>query len=147
MTAPLSPRLVAVLDALPLRPGLRVIEIGGAPGALAREVAAVVGPHGHVLVVDRSARGTALTERACAAQVAAGVLSVRCSAAEDLVLEPGEAPYDLAVANRVGALDGRHPAAGEQFLARLRDVLTPEGGLWVDGRPVPTTPPGTTIDQ
>jgi len=36
---PLSARLKGVVDALPLRPGLRVLEIGGAPGAAAREVA------------------------------------------------------------------------------------------------------------
>lgn len=131
--AALSPRLRAVLDALPLRPGLRVVELGGAPGALAREVAAAVAPGGHVLVVDRSARGVALTERACAAEVAAGLLSTRRVAAEDLVLEPGEQRYDLVVANRVGALDGRHPEAGDRVLDRLGAVLTAEGSLWVDG--------------
>ena len=80
-----------------------------------------------------SARGVSLTERACAAEVAAGLLSTRCVAAEDLVLEPGERRYDLVVANRVGALDGRHPDAGERVLERLGDVLTAEGSLWVDG--------------
>ena len=35
----LSDRLAAVVDALPLRPGLKVLEIGAAPGALARAVA------------------------------------------------------------------------------------------------------------
>lgn len=129
----LSPRLAAVVDALPLRPGLRVLEVGGAPGAAAREVAARVGPGGHVLVVDRSARGVALVERACAEEIAAGVLSVRCTAAEDLALEPGEAAYDLCFAVRVGALDGRHPRAGALALARIREVLTPEGRLYVDG--------------
>ncbi len=66
----LSPRLTAVLEALPLSPGIRVLEIGGAPGPLAR----------------------------------------------------------------VGALDARHPAAGEQVLARIREVLAPGGRLFVDGR-------------
>jgi hypothetical protein len=64
---PLSPRLLAVVDALPLRPGLRVLEIGGAPGAAAREVASRVGPSGHVLVLDRSRAGIRLTELNCAA--------------------------------------------------------------------------------
>ena len=82
------------------------------PGAAAREVAARVGPAGHVLVVDRSPRGVALVERTCAEEIAAGTLSVRCVAAEDFTLEPGEAPYDLCFAVRVGALDGRHPKAG-----------------------------------
>ena len=36
MTGELSDRLRAILEALPLRPGLRVLEIGCGPGALAR---------------------------------------------------------------------------------------------------------------
>jgi ubiquinone/menaquinone biosynthesis C-methylase UbiE len=56
----LSPRLKAIVEALPLRPGLRVIEIGCGPGAAAREVAERVGASGHVLAVDRSAKAIAL---------------------------------------------------------------------------------------
>ena len=56
-------------------------------------------------------------------------MSVRCVAAEDLVLEDGEEPYDLVFAIRVGALDGRHPAAGIRALQRIAAVTTP-------GRPV-----------
>ncbi|WP_392545154.1 SAM-dependent methyltransferase [Oryzobacter telluris] len=135
MAASLSPRLKAVLDGIPLRPGLRVLELGGAPGALARELAAAVAPGGHVLVVDRSERGIALTEAACAEQVAAGLLSTRCVAAEDLRLEPDERRYDVVVANRVGALDGRHPGTGRRLMERLRDVAQPDAVLWVDGEP------------
>jgi cyclopropane fatty-acyl-phospholipid synthase-like methyltransferase len=128
----LSPRLAAVVDALPLRPGLRVLEIGGAPGAAAREVAGRIGD-GHVLVVDRSPRGVALVERNCATEIAAGVLSARCAAAEDFALQPGEAAYDVAFAVRVGALDGRHPDAGRLARARIRAALVPGGRLYVDG--------------
>lgn len=58
----LSDRLAAVVDALPLRPGMRVLEIGGAPGAAAKAVSKRIG-NGHVLVIDRSAKGVALTEQ------------------------------------------------------------------------------------
>lgn len=142
MTTSLSPRLAAVVDALPLRPGLRVVEIGGAPGAAAREVARRVAPDGHVLVVDRSAKGVALVERTCADEIAAGLLSVRCVAVDDLALEPGEAPYDLALACRVGVLDGRHP--GERARAAVASVLVPGGRLYVDtGTPLTEVDPAS----
>ncbi len=128
----LSPRLAAIVDALPVRPGTRVIEIGGAPGAAVRGLAARMG-HGHLLVIDRSARGVALIERHLADEIGSGLVSVRCVAAEDFALEPGEAPYDLAFAVRVGAFDGRHPRAGARARARLAAALVPGGRLYVDG--------------
>ena len=39
--ATLSPRLLAIVEALPLRADMRVLQIGGAPGAAARAVARV----------------------------------------------------------------------------------------------------------
>ena len=90
MTASLSPRLVEIVDALPLRSGMRVLEIGGAPGAAARAVAKRIGD-GHVLVIDRSPKGVAQVERLAAAEIAAGRLSVRCVAAEEFEPAPGEA--------------------------------------------------------
>lgn len=127
----LSPRLRAAVDALPLGPGLRVLEIGGAPGAAAREVAWRVAP-GQVLVLDRSARGVALTRRACAAEIAAGLVSVRQADVVDFEPIPGEPPFDLAFACRVGVLDGRHPAQEEQARARVAALLVPGGRLYVD---------------
>jgi len=131
--AGLSPRLAAIVDALPLRPGLRVLEVGGAPGAAARAVAERVGDEGHVLVIDRSPRGVALIERSAAAEISVGRLSVRCVAAEDFELEPGEPPYDLAFAVRVGALDGRHAQAGVRARRRIRAALASGGRLLIDG--------------
>jgi cyclopropane fatty-acyl-phospholipid synthase-like methyltransferase len=131
--AALSPRLQAIVDALPLRPGLRVVEIGCGPGAAARAVAERVQPGGHVLAVDRSATAIAQVTASARDEICAGWLSTRQSDAEALALAPGEAPYDLAFAVRVGALDGRHPAAGAVALERLTLVLTPTGRLFVDG--------------
>jgi cyclopropane fatty-acyl-phospholipid synthase-like methyltransferase len=132
MTASLSPRLAGIVDALPLRPGMRVLEIGGAPGAAARAVAKRIG-EGHVLVIDRSAKGVAQVERLAAGEIAAGRMSVRCVSAEEFQLAPEEAAYDLAFAVRVGALDGRHPRAGEQARRHIRAALVPGGKLLVDG--------------
>lgn len=128
----LSPRLRAVVDALPLRSGLRVIEVGGAPGAAAREVARRVGSQGHVLILDRSPAAVAATERACAEEIAAGRISVRLTSAEEARLLPDEALYDLAFACRVGVLDGRHPAAEGRALAHLRRMLVPDAPVLVD---------------
>lgn len=129
----LSPRLRAVADALPLRPGLRVLEIGCGPGALARELVRRVGPDGHVLAIDRS--GTAIDRARSSAQreVADGLLDLRRADVETFTLEPGEPPYDLAVAIRVGVLDGRHPEGEEAARAALRDALVPSGRLYVQG--------------
>lgn len=109
-----------------------MLEIGCGPGAAARAIAERL-TTGHVLAVDRSERAVAQARTAGAELIAKGRLSVRCAAAEDLVLEPGEDPFDLVFAVRVGALDGRHPAAGEQALRRIAAAVTPDARLFVDG--------------
>jgi len=128
----LSPRLAAIVDALPLRPGLRVLEIGCGPGAAAREIARRIDP-GHVLAIDRSAKAIAQARAGSAALTGRGILSFRQVAVEDFVLLPGEAPFDLALAVRVGALDGRHAAAGRRALPRIAAALRPGGRLFIDG--------------
>ena len=115
----------AVVDALPLRPGLRVIEIGCGPGAAAREVADRVGPHGHVLAVDRSAQAIALLTQSAPDLIAAKQLTARQVAAEDLELDPGQERYDIAFAVRVGAFDGRDPHAGALALEDYATLSSP----------------------
>ena len=132
MIPALSPRLAAIVDALPLRPGIRVLEIGCGPGAAARAVAARIGG-GHVLAIDRSARAVEQARRAGAAEIAAGRLSVRRASVEEFELEAGEAPYDLAFAVRVGALDGRHPELRARALDSIARALVAGGRLLVDG--------------
>jgi SAM-dependent methyltransferase len=132
MDSDLSPRLAEIVDALPLRPGMRVVEIGCGPGAAAREVARRIG-NGHVLAIDRSARAIEQARSASRDLIESGRMSLRQVAAEELELEAGERPYDLAFAVRVGALDGRHPEAGTRARARIASVLTSEGRLFIDG--------------
>lgn len=131
--AELSPRLRQIVDALPLTPGLRVLEIGGGPGAAARAVAERLTGGGTILMIDRSAKAIEQARTGSADLIAAGVLQLRQVAVEDFALEPGEPPYDLAFAVRVGALDGRHPVAGVAARARLAAALTPQGRLLIDG--------------
>lgn len=128
----LSARLQAAVAALPLRPGLRVIEIGCGPGAAARAVARIVGPGGGgVLAVDRSARAIATLEASLAQDpTVAGWIEPVCCSAAALELS-GRPPYDLAFAIRVGALDGRHPAERAASLAAIRAALVPGGPILV----------------
>lgn len=125
----LSPRLAAVVEALPLQPHSRVLEIGCGPGAAARAVAERL-TSGHVLAIDRSATAIA---QATAATPASDRLRFRQVAAEDFVLLPGDEPFDVVFAVRVGALDGRHPEAGRQALRRLAAATAPGARLFVDG--------------
>lgn len=134
MTPPtkLSPRLQAVVEALPLRPDARVLEIGCGPGAAARAVAARL-VDGHILAIDRSAAAIAQATAAASDEIASGRMDVRHVAAEDFVLQPDEAPYDLVFAVRVDALDGRHPTAGERALRRIALATTANAQLFIDG--------------
>jgi SAM-dependent methyltransferase len=132
VTPRLSPRLAALVDALPVRPDSRVLEVGCGPGAAARAVAERL-TSGHVLAVDRSAVAVEQAVRASTGRPDDGRLTFRHVAAEDLALEPGEPAYDLVFAFRVGALDGRHPAVGARVLERLVAVTTPDARLYVDG--------------
>jgi cyclopropane fatty-acyl-phospholipid synthase-like methyltransferase len=128
----LSPRLAAVVDALPLEPHLRVLEIGCGPGAAARAVAARL-ITGHILAIDRSATAVVQAQAGSADEIASGRMSVRQAAVEDFVLEADEEPFDLVFAVRVGALDGRHPQAGEQALRQIAAATKADARLFIDG--------------
>lgn len=132
MPTDLSPRLAAIVDALPLAPGMRVLEIGCGPGAAAREIARRIGP-GYVLGLDRSAKAISQALAGSPTEIASGRLGFRVGAVEDFQLEPGEEPYDIALAVRVGALDGRHPRLEEAAMSRIASALKRGGRLFLDG--------------
>lgn len=132
MAHQLSDRLLKVVDALPLRKGMRVLEIGCGPGAAAREVARRIG-NGHVLAIDRSAKAISQAISLSRTEMAAGTLSFRTISIENFELGRDEAPFDLAFAIRVGALDGRHPEAGRIARQRIAAALALNGRLYIDG--------------
>jgi SAM-dependent methyltransferase len=128
----LSDRLIEVVEALPLKPGIRVLEIGCGTGAAAREIANRI-PNGHILGIDRSRKAIELAIKTSMEEIGSGRLSYRQVAIENFKLEENELPYNLAVAIRVGALDGRHPEAGQLAQARIAKALTVNGKLFIDG--------------
>jgi SAM-dependent methyltransferase len=111
---------------------MRVLEIGCGPGAAAREIARRL-ERGHVLAIDRSAKAIAQARAASRAEIQAGLMSLRCVAAEHFVLEREEAPFDIVLAVRVGAFDGRHPEAGRLARERIALALKKGGRCFIDG--------------
>ncbi|MER7894252.1 methyltransferase domain-containing protein [Micromonospora sp. NPDC094482] len=132
MPGSLSHRLAAIVNALPLQPHSRVLEIGCGPGAAARAVAARL-TTGHILAIDRSATAIAQAEAAAVDEIRSGRMSVRHVAAEDFVLQTQEEPYEIVFAVRVGALDGRHPEAGQRVLHHVAGATKADARLFIDG--------------
>ncbi len=128
----LSPRLLEIVNALPLKRGMRILEIGCGPGVMAREIANRFVDI-YVLAIDRSAKAIRQAIKNSAAQIEAGKLSYMQIAVEHLVIDKSELPFDLAVAIRVGALDGRHPEIEQHALKKVAAVLTAKGKLFIDG--------------
>ena len=54
-------------------------------------------------------------------------------AIEKFTPEPNQQLFDMAIAVRVGALDGRHPEIEKQSLKNIARLLTKEGKLFIDG--------------
>jgi ubiquinone/menaquinone biosynthesis C-methylase UbiE len=132
MANKLSSRLQEIVDALPLKEGLRVLEIGCGSGAAARAVAKRV-PGGHVLGIDRSSKAVRQAIENSSAEIASGVLSFRAESIENFELQDSEEQFDLAFAIRVGALDGRHPEIEQQAIEKIKQVLKRNGKLFIDG--------------
>jgi cyclopropane fatty-acyl-phospholipid synthase-like methyltransferase len=132
MKSKLSKRLHDIVVALPLKDGIRILEIGCGPGAMAREISKQIGD-GHILAIDRSGKAIQKAIAGSQDELATGKLSFRQVAVEKFELEPDQELFDIAVAVRVGALDGRHPEIEKQSLLNIAKALTSEGKLFIDG--------------
>lgn len=128
----LSKRLADIINALPLKEDMRVLEIGCGPGAMAREISKQI-EKGHIVAIDRSAKAIQQALAGSKAEIESGLLSFRQVAIQDFELEPGEKRFDIAVAVRVGALDGRHPEIEKQALIKIAKALKKNGRLFIDG--------------
>lgn len=132
ISAKISKRLLEIVEALPLWEGIRVLEIGCGPGAMAREISTRIG-QGHILAIDRSAKAIRQAIESSQQEITAGKLLFRQEAIESFRLQEGEKPYDIAIAVRVGALDGRHPEIEKPALLNIAKALTTDGRLFIDG--------------
>lgn len=132
MESKLSKRLADIVNALPLKDDIRVLEIGCGPGAMAREISRRIG-NGHILAIDRSAKAIRQAISGSQNEIETGKLSFRQAAIEKFELEPDEKLFDIAIAVRVGALDGRHPEIEKQALLKIAKALTSNGQLFIDG--------------
>lgn len=126
-----SLRIANAVAALPISGEMRVLEIGCGPGVAARLVSQKL-TTGNILAIDRSEKAVTAAIAGSEAEIATGRLAFRCVAIEDFVLEPGEQPFDLAFAMRVGALDGRHRELEARALGRLKAALGPNAVLVID---------------
>lgn len=132
MERKISKRLADILDKLPLKDGVRILEIGCGPGAMAREMARRI-ENGYILAIDRPAKAIQQAKAGSKAEIETGTLLFRQIPIEKFELEAKEKPFDIAVAVRVGALDGRHPEIEKQALIQIAKALTKEGKLFIDG--------------
>lgn len=130
----ISSRIAQAIAALPLRPDMRVLEIGCGPGVAARHISQMLSS-GTIVAIDRSAKAIAQALAGSAAELASGRLEFRQSSIEDFELKPGEALFDLAFAMRVGALDGRHPDIEAEAMRRIKAALLEDGLICIDNRP------------
>jgi SAM-dependent methyltransferase len=132
MSAKISSRLLQIIEALPLKKGMRILEIGCGPGVAAREIVKRFDGV-YLLALDRSLKAIELAKKGSVAEIESGRLKFMHSKIENFSLPDGEKPFDIAFAIRVGALDGRHPEIRETALATISKALKKNGQLFIDG--------------
>ena len=137
----ISKRLKVIVDALPLKNGIRILEIGCGTGVAAREIVNRVEGI-YVLAIDRSAKAIEQAKKNAEKEIEKGKLNFLQSKIEDFELPANENPFDFAFAVRVGALDGRHPEIEKQALEKISKALKKNGEFLIDGGDPLTKIPG-----
>ena len=132
MIQKISKRLLDIVEALPLKDGIRVLEIGCGPGIAAREIANRFN-NIYILAIDRSLKAIEQAKKNSATEIEKGKLRFVQSKIEEFKLSKNEEPFDIAFAIRVGAVDGRHPEIEKASLTNISKALKSTGKLYIDG--------------
>lgn len=132
MTRSISSRLLELVDALPLKEGLRILEVGCGSGVAAREIAMRL-ENVFVLGLDRSEKTIRQAMKASEKEMWEGKVDFRVAKIEAFELPPDQEKFDLVFAIRVGALDGRHPELEAVARERISSLLREGGRLFIDG--------------
>ena len=85
MTNKISKRLLDIVDALPLKNGCRILEIGCGPGVAAKEIVTRF-ENVYVLAIDRSAKAIEQAEKTSQKEIKAGKLKFLRSPVESFEL-------------------------------------------------------------
>jgi ubiquinone/menaquinone biosynthesis C-methylase UbiE len=112
-TQKISQRLLEIINSLPSKNGVRVLEIGCGTGVAAREIVNRIGD-GKVLAIDRSSKAIEQAINS-ASEISNGRLQFIQSKIEEFELPKEDQLYDIAFASRVGALDLRHPEINKKL--------------------------------
>lgn len=132
MTRSISSRLLELVDARPLKEGLRILEVGCGSGVAAREIAMRL-ENVFVLGLDRSEKTIRQAMKASEKEMREGKVDFRVAKIEAFELPPDQEKFDLVFAIRVGALDGRHPELEAVARERISSLLREGGRLLIDG--------------
>ena len=121
-----APHMVAMMaEGLDLKPGLKVLEVGGGSGYHAAVMAEMVKPDGKVFSMERI---TSLAEGARHILKAAGYESlVEVIVGDGTIGLPGHAPFDRI---SIAAAAPYVPESLKQQLAEGGKMLIPVGGRW-----------------
>ena len=113
---------MAAVEALALRPGERVLELGCGHGAAASVVCERVTASGRLVAIDRSPKMIAAARARNAEHVASGVATFVCTSLEDA--DFGEERFDAIFGIHFPPAD-RHDPEGTR--ERVRHLLAPGG--------------------